>query len=202
MTSQVKPTDYTSQFTEIVSFISETRNKVYRVANTALIDLYWRIGKYISDRVDNADWGEGVVGQLSRFIQSHVDNARGFSDNNLWRMKQFYQTYSNPDEKLSSLEREVSWTNNLKIISQCKTREEREFYLEALDRDVRKPNENPSIGILLCEDKDDEVVEYALARTMSPAMVAEYKLQLPDKKILQAKMRELFKVEADTEYNG
>lgn len=117
-------------------------------------------------------------------------------------MKQFYQTYSNPDEKLSSLEREVSWTNNLKIISQCKTREEREFYLEALDRDVRKPNENPSIGILLCEDKDDEVVEYALARTMSPAMVAEYKLQLPDKKILQAKMRELFKVEADTEYNG
>lgn len=202
MTSQVKPTDYTSQFTEIVSFISETRNKVYRVANTALIDLYWRIGKYISDRVDNADWGEGVVGQLSRFIQSHVDNARGFSDNNLWRMKQFYQTYSNPDEKLSSLEREVSWTNNLKIISQCKTREEREFYLEALDRDVRKPNENPSIGILLCEDKDDEVVEYALARTMSPAMVAEYKLQLPDKKILQAKMRELFKVEADIEYNG
>lgn len=202
MTSQVKPTDYTSQFTEIVSFISETRNKGYRVANTALIDLYWRIGKYISDRVDNADWGEGVVGQLSRFIQSHVDNARGFSDKNLWRMKQFYQTYSNPDEKLSSLEREVSWANNLKIISQCKTREEREFYLEALDRDVRKPNENPSIGILLCKDKDDEVVEYALARTMSPAMVAEYKLQLPDKKILQAKMRELFKAEADTEYNG
>jgi predicted nuclease of restriction endonuclease-like (RecB) superfamily len=66
------------------------------------------------------------------------------------------------------------------------------FYLEALDRDVRKPNENPSIGILLCKDKDVEVVEYALSRYLSPTMVSEYKTQLPDKKILQRKMQELF----------
>ena len=66
------------------------------------------------------------------------------------------------------------------------------FYLEALDRDVRKPKENPSIGVLLCKDKDNEVVEYALSRTLSPTMVAEYQLCLPDKKQLQLKMRELF----------
>ena len=65
------------------------------------------------------------------------------------------------------------------------------FYLEALDRDVKKPHENPSIGILLCKDKDNEVVEYALSRSLSPTMVAEYKLCLPDKKLLQAKMREI-----------
>jgi predicted nuclease of restriction endonuclease-like (RecB) superfamily len=66
------------------------------------------------------------------------------------------------------------------------------FYLEALDRDVKKPNENPSIGVLLCKDKDSEVVEYALSRSLSPSMVAEYKTQLPDKKLLQQKLHELF----------
>jgi predicted nuclease of restriction endonuclease-like (RecB) superfamily len=66
------------------------------------------------------------------------------------------------------------------------------FYLEALDRDVKKPNEKPSIGILLCKDKDTEVVEYAMSRSLSPAMVAAYKTMLPEKKILQQKLHELF----------
>ena len=65
------------------------------------------------------------------------------------------------------------------------------FYLEALDRDVKKPNENPSVGLVLCTGKDDTVVEYALSRSMSPAMVADYTLHLPDKAILQNKLREL-----------
>jgi hypothetical protein len=64
--------------------------------------------------------------------------------------------------------------------------------LEALDRDVKKQNENPSIGVLLCKDKDSEVVEYALSRSLSPTMVSEYKTQLPDKKLLQKKIHELF----------
>jgi RecB family endonuclease NucS len=66
------------------------------------------------------------------------------------------------------------------------------FYLEALDRDVKKTNENPSIGVLLCKDKDSEVVEYALSRSLSPTMVKEYTTILPDKKILQQKLHELF----------
>ena len=60
-----------------------------------------------------------------------------------------------------------------------------EFYLEALDRDVKRPNENPSIGILLCRNADKSVVEYALSRTMSPAMVAEYKRMLIPREVLQ-----------------
>lgn len=66
------------------------------------------------------------------------------------------------------------------------------FYLEALDRDVRKPNENPSIGVLLCKDKDNEIVEYALSRSLSPTMISEYNTQLPDKKLLQQKLHEIF----------
>lgn len=65
------------------------------------------------------------------------------------------------------------------------------FYLEALDRDVKKPNENPSVGVILCAGKDDAVVEYALSRSMSPTLVSDYTLCLPDKKLLQNKLREL-----------
>ena len=66
------------------------------------------------------------------------------------------------------------------------------FYLEALDRDVRKPEENPSVGIILCKSKDDEVVEYALSRNLSPALVAEYKTKLIPKNILRKKLHEYY----------
>jgi predicted nuclease of restriction endonuclease-like (RecB) superfamily len=66
------------------------------------------------------------------------------------------------------------------------------FYLEALDRDVRKPHENPAIGVLLCASKDDEVVEYALSRTASPALIPQYETQLPDKALLPSKLHEFY----------
>jgi hypothetical protein len=71
-----------------------------------------------------------------------------------------------------------------------------DFYLEALDRTVRKKHERPSIGLLLCASKNDEVVEYALSRSLSPALVAEYQTQLPDKKLLQAKLHEFYEPKA------
>ena len=64
------------------------------------------------------------------------------------------------------------------------------LYLEALDREVKKENENPSVGVILCAKKDDEVVEFALSRSLSPAMVSEYKLKLIDKRLLQTKLKE------------
>lgn len=66
-----------------------------------------------------------------------------------------------------------------------------DFYLEGLDRQVRKPDENPSVGLLLCASKNDEVVEYALSRTLSPMMISRYQLQLPDKNVLRKKLQEL-----------
>ena len=65
------------------------------------------------------------------------------------------------------------------------------FYLEALDRDIRKPQENPSIGILLCKGKDDTVVEYAMSRNLSPTLVADYQTKMPNKALLKAKWEEI-----------
>ncbi len=73
------------------------------------------------------------------------------------------------------------------------------FYLEALDRDVKKPHENPAIGLLLCASKDDEVVEYALSRTLSPALVAQYRTQLPDKNLLREKLHEFYRLNTQDE---
>ncbi|MDE6268216.1 MAG: PDDEXK nuclease domain-containing protein [Muribaculaceae bacterium] len=318
------------QFNEIVNVIHETRRNVFRIANSALIDLYWRIGERLTYRINNSQWGDGVIRQLANYIAENTEDKKGFSDKNLWRMKQFYETYCSCDENLSAMLRQINWTNNLTIMSRCKSVEEKkfylhlaanerlstreldsvinrglyertmidkpklsavlreiapssersfrdryimdfigskpysdeysmkkaiiagmkdfvleigkdflymgqeyrvqvgsedfridllffhrdlrclvafeikmgrfhpadlgqlEFYLEALDRDVRKPHENPSIGILLCKDKDDEVVEYAMSRSLSPTLVAEYQLSLPSKKVLQDKIKELF----------
>ncbi len=69
-----------------------------------------------------------------------------------------------------------------------------EFYLESLDRDIKKSHEQPAIGVLLCATKDHEVVEYALSRSMSPALVAEYETKLPDKRLLQAKLHEFYQL--------
>lgn len=66
------------------------------------------------------------------------------------------------------------------------------FYLEALERDVKKPHEQAAIGVLLCASKEDEVVEYALNRSLSPALIAEYQTHLPDKALLQAKLHEFY----------
>jgi predicted nuclease of restriction endonuclease-like (RecB) superfamily len=266
--------DKNEQFAEIVSMIQHTRNEVVRLANAFLIDLYWKIGKYISNKIAASEWGDGVVKQLADYIERTSPEAKGFSDKNLWRMKQFYETYNGMDEKLSPLVREIApqaeqifrdqyvlefiggkeykYENDLKsaLVKQMKQfvielgkdflfideeyrlqvgnsdfridllfyhRElqclvafelkmekfkpehlgQLNFYLEALDRDVRKPKENPSIGILLCKDKDDTVVEYALSRSLSPTMVAEYQLCLPDKALLQQKLHDI--IEQDPE---
>jgi predicted nuclease of restriction endonuclease-like (RecB) superfamily len=315
-------------FRELLVQIQQTRQKVFAQANTTLMELYWHIGHTISEKVQREAWGKGVVSELARYIAQHAPDVKGFSDKNLWRMKQFYETYKG-DEQLSAMARVLPWTHNTTIFSRCKSPEERRFYLalcqkekyssrelerqidaasfertslnppklsaalrviqpavdeafkdhyvleflglpdphsendlksalvrhmkafvlelgkdflfvseefrlqvgnqdfyidllfyhrnlsalvvfelkigqfkpehmgqlnfylEALDRDVKKPHENPSMGVLLCRDKDDEVVEYALSRNLSPALVAQYQLQLPDKKLLRSKLHQL-----------
>jgi predicted nuclease of restriction endonuclease-like (RecB) superfamily len=319
-----------TQFIEIVSLIKKSRTNAIKAVNKELIDLYWSIGEYIDKRISNSDWGQSVVKQLADYLQRNEPHLKGFSDKNLWRMRQFYENYKD-NPKLSALTRDISWSHNLAIFSRCKTLVEKEFYLklckkehysfreldrqisvslfertigantklstalrelhpdidtsfkdsyifeflnlpeihseydlqkklviemknfilelgkdflfigeeyqiqvgnsdfyidllfyhrglqclvafelktdkfkpehlgqlnfylEALDRDIKKSHENPSIGILLCKDKDNEVVEYALSRSLSPTMVSEYQTQLPDKKILQRKIHELFR---------
>ena len=316
-------------FSEVAAMIAAAKQQAFQAVNKTLISLYWNVGKYLRQKLESAEWGDGVVDKLAKHLAKVQPGIRGFTRRNLFRMRLFFDTYKD-DKKMSPLVSQLSWTHNLIILSQSKRPEEREFYLrmairekwgkrelerqfrgalferavlsppkvspvvtqlhptatevlkdsyllefidlpsthaesdlqhelvqklrdflielgrdfcfigtefpvqvgnrdfaidllffhrglnclvafdlkvgrfepehlgklnfylEALDRDDRKSHEQPAIGILLCANKDKEVVEYALSRSLSPTLIAEYKTKLPDKKLLQAKLHELY----------
>lgn len=383
-----------TEFSSIVKLIQEAQGRVRQYTNTALVTLYFDIGKTVSQKVAQGTWGEGTVQQLANYIQSEIPTLKSFNRRGLYRMKQFYEAYcpgsefdvllervtslntkNQLDEKVSALPKllsnlivpplatlleknqnakvpplvsqlendinsaeiqfvpplvtQIAWASHLEILSSCKSAEEKifyiilaakekwtkrelnrqiasgyferyalnntkvsalptqlpakinehlkdiysleflelgddfserdlqkaivknlkkfileigtnfsfvgeeyrvqvasrdyevdllfyhralqclvafelkitdfkpeylgkmNFYLEALDREHKQPHENSSIGIILCKSKDDEIVEIAMSRSLSPTKVAEYTTKLIDKKLLQAKLHEL-----------
>jgi predicted nuclease of restriction endonuclease-like (RecB) superfamily len=115
-------------FLDIVQLIVASREKAMHAVNRALIELYWQVGETISRKIETAEWGDGVVEQLADYIAKTQPGLRGFTRANLFRMRQFYQTYQG-DEKVAPLVRQLPWTHNLVILGQSKRPEEREFYL-------------------------------------------------------------------------
>jgi predicted nuclease of restriction endonuclease-like (RecB) superfamily len=101
-----------------------------QAVNTQLIELYWQVGAYIGRKMEKAEWGDSVVGQLAEHLSQTQPGLRGFTRPNLFRMRQFYETYRG-DEKVSPLVRQLPWTHNLVIFSQSKLPQEREFYLRS-----------------------------------------------------------------------
>ncbi len=315
--------------------VENAKERAYRKVNEELILMYQEEGKYISQKTKEASYGSGFVDNVAEFFSTNYPELKGFNRRGLYRMKQFYELYSD-DEKVSTLLTQLSWSNHLTIMSGFKSKEEREFYitlaikenlthrelvrqmasgyferyilstennlpaiqkvkqethhlfmdsyvlefldapkignerdfqksilenlknfileigkdfsfisneykvqvgnhdyyidllfyhrglsclvafelkigefkpeyvgkmnlyLEALDREVKKQTENPSVGVILCASKDDEVVEFALSRTISPTMVSEYRLKLIDKNLLQRKLKEYIDIVQET----
>ena len=118
-----------TNYKEIINIIKKSRYQALKSVNTELINLYWEIGAYVSSETDTEDWGKATVKELSNYIHNNEIGIKGFSASNIWRMKQFYDTYK-AYPKLAPLVREISWTNNLMIMSGTKSIEEKEFYLK------------------------------------------------------------------------
>ena len=314
-------------FGEVVKIIESARETAFRRVNEELIQMYWRIGEYISAEMRNHGYGDGYIQSLADYFEKNYPDLKGFNRRGFYRMKKFYETYVGT-EIVTTLLSQLSWSCHLKLLSACKTYEERKFYmelatrehysfrelerqidsgfyerhmisvnapsavlaethkktlhvlrdnyvlefldveepvaekdlqksivrnlknfileigrdftfvgeeyriqvgnhdyfidllfyhrglsclvafelkigefkaeyigkmnlyLETLDREIKKETENPSVGVILCASKDDEVVEFALSRSLSPTMVSEYTLKLIDKKLLQKKLKE------------
>ena len=312
--------------------IEQRKNNAYRKVNEELILLYFEIGKYLCELIDNSGYGDNVVDKFVDFMSDNYPNIKGFNISNIHRMIKFYKTYKDDDLALDLIV-QLSWTNNILILTRTKSIEERHFYLqlainenyskreltrqiesgcyerytlslvdrpqtltglipynkstpstrlldtyslefldlpknfseqdlkkaiiknlkdfileigkdftfigdeykikvgnhdffidllfynrelsclvafelklgeylpeyagkmslylEALDRDVRKEYENPSVGVILCSSKDKDVVEYSLSKNMSQTLISEYKLKLIDKELLKAKLSEI-----------
>lgn len=372
---------HSEEFSVIVRLIEESRSRAFQKVNEELVLLYFTVGKTVSVRVAEGTWGDKTVEELSSYIMNRFPGLSGFTRRGLYRMKQFYETYSeNSDcyklyleiyaeeensqfvspvatqskstignDKLivsplatqlqtadnkhnkfvTTVLTQIYWTNHLEILSGGKTPEEKifylllslkeklsklelrrqinsavferslmadeivssmptqfptgvfkdpyifeflnlpdghsendlekalvknlqkfileigkgftymgnqfrlqvgnkdyytdllfyhrdlqclvlfelkiqefepeflgklNFYLEALDRDVKRQHEKPSIGVLLCKGRDNEVVEYSMARNISPAMIADYETKLIPKQLLTSKLTQLIEL--------
>ena len=89
-------------FNEITQLITAARQRAVQAVNTSLIELYWQVGRTISRKIAQAEWGDGVVTQLAAHLARVQPGLRGFTRSNLFRMKQFYEAY-HADEKVSPL---------------------------------------------------------------------------------------------------
>ena len=116
-------------FNEIVNMIETRRNNAYKKVNEELISLYWDFGKYISEKVNYANWGDKIVDRLVEFMKKEYPTMKGFTRRGIYRMKQFYETYKNYGN-VSTLLTQISWSNNIKILSSTNSMEEKEFYIK------------------------------------------------------------------------
>lgn len=120
--------EYSQLFRAITERIRSAQHSALKMVNNELISLYWDIGRMILERQRGDTWGKSVVVRLAADLQRNFPELRGFSSSNLWRMKVFYQLYSN-NRKLAPMVREIGWTHNILILERCKDDLEREFYI-------------------------------------------------------------------------
>jgi predicted nuclease of restriction endonuclease-like (RecB) superfamily len=131
---QTPAAPHEAAFREVLALIEAARQRAYHAVNTELIDLYWRVGGYISRKLETAAWGQSVVTDLAAYIQRQHPGLRGFTRASLFRMRQFFATYHG-DKKVAALLRQLPWTHHLMILGRCKRPEEREFYLRLAARE-------------------------------------------------------------------
>ena len=116
-------------FNEIIEMIETRKNNAYKKVNEELIYLYWDFGKYISEKVNYGNWGEKIVDKLAEFMKKEYPTMKGFNRRGIYRMKQFFETYKD-NEIVSTLLTQISWSNNVKILSSTNSMEEKEFYIK------------------------------------------------------------------------
>ena len=119
---------YNQQFQKVVNIIESAKERAYRKVNEELITMYRDIGEYISKQSKNSSYGDAFVQKLADFFSENYPELKGFNRRGLYRMKQFYELYQG-EEKVSPLVTQLSWSNHLKIMSACKTMDERIFYM-------------------------------------------------------------------------
>jgi predicted nuclease of restriction endonuclease-like (RecB) superfamily len=173
--------DYPQLLTAIKARIRSAQYEALKVVNKELVGLYWDIGRMIVERQKNAGWGKAVVERLSADLHREFPGASGFSVQNLWYMRQFYQEY-HALEKLQPLVGEIGWSHNLVIIGRCKDTLEREFYI----RMTRKFGWSKNVLIHQIENQSYEkamLSQTNFEAALTPELRAQGKLAVKDEYI-------------------
>ncbi len=116
-------------FNQIIEMIERRKNNAYRKVNEEMILLYLEIGKFLYELKENSNYGDRITTKVSEFMKNNYPNIKGFTKRNIERMIQIYSIYKD-DVIATPLVTQLSWTNNLLILSGSKTKEERHFYLK------------------------------------------------------------------------
>ncbi len=173
---------------EKLSLLKETNNDKY-FPNTKILDLYSLEFLDLLNGYSEVDLRKAIIKNLKKFI---LEIGKSFTF-----VGEEYKVQVGKEDFFIDLlfyNRDLSCLVAFELkVGKFKPEyiSKMDFYLEALDQQEKKNNENPSVGIILCTDKDEKVVEYAMRRSMSPTMVAKYKLKLIDKELLENKLREI-----------
>jgi predicted nuclease of restriction endonuclease-like (RecB) superfamily len=133
MMAGVSSKEYQALLGAVKERIRGGQYEALRAVNKELIALNWDIGRMIVERQREKGWGKAIVTTLAQDLQGEFPGVGGFSAANLWRMKLFFETYSD-SEKLAPLVREIGWSHNLLILEKCKDDQQREFYLKSTRR--------------------------------------------------------------------
>ena len=124
---------YNNFFKEIIDTINSARYNAFKSLNKYHIGQNFEIGRIIVENQERNQWGESIVDTLSKDINKQIDGVKGYSPQNLWRMRQFYLEYENEPELLE-LALKIPWGQNMLIIHQLKSKKERKYYLQATDQ--------------------------------------------------------------------
>ncbi len=116
-------------FNQIIEMIEKRKNNAYIKVNEEMILLYLEVGKFLYELKENSNYGDKITTKVSDFMKNNYPTIKGFTKRNIERMIQFYSTYKD-DEIATPLVTQLSWTNNLLILSGSKSKEERHFYLK------------------------------------------------------------------------
>jgi predicted nuclease of restriction endonuclease-like (RecB) superfamily len=164
------------RFAEVVALIEAARGRAYQAVNAELVAHYWELGEYISRKIANAEWGDGVVEELAADLARRYPGVRGYTRPNLFRMRQFYEAYRS-NRKVSPLVRQLPWTHHLIILSQAKPVESREFYILAATKErwtKRELERQIRSGAVLREALATKKVSPAVRQT-HPTAIDEFK---------------------------
>lgn len=178
MKQEIEKTDYAALLVEIKSRVRNAQYAALKAVNRQLVGLYWDIGKTIVERQTGETWGKSVVANLSKDLQSEFPGIKGFSAQNLWYMRQFYETYRD-NEKLQPMVGEIGWAHNILIFSKCKDDLEREFYV----RMTRKYGWTKNVLALRIDNRDYEKTllgQTNFDRAVPEELRAEAKLAVKD----------------------
>ena len=113
-------------FDEIIKIIETRKNNAYKKVNEELISMYWDFGKYISEKVNDSNWGDKIVDNLEEFMKREYPTLKGFNKRGLYRMKQFYETYKDYPEIVSTLLTQINWSSHIALLSGTKEISQRE----------------------------------------------------------------------------